>query len=68
MRVLRGPFQSVFPRHGIDLGTANTLIYVAGRGTVLFEPSVVALDERTGKALAFGEAARQMLGRTPAAL
>ncbi|MBW4698031.1 MAG: rod shape-determining protein [Aphanocapsa lilacina HA4352-LM1] len=50
---------------GIDLGTANTLIYVAGRGTVLFEPSVVALDERTGKALAFGEAARQMLGRTP---
>ncbi|WP_071824773.1 rod shape-determining protein [Gloeobacter kilaueensis] len=53
---------------GIDLGTANTLIYVAGRGTVLSEPSVVALDQQTRKPLAFGEAARQMLGRTPSTI
>ncbi len=50
---------------GIDLGTANTLIYVSGRGVVLQEPSVVAIDETTGKALAVGEEAKQMLGRTP---
>jgi rod shape-determining protein MreB and related proteins len=50
---------------GIDLGTANTLIYVASRGVVLAEPSVVAVDQLTRQPLAFGEAARQMLGRTP---
>ncbi|MGB3297945.1 MAG: rod shape-determining protein [Phormidesmis sp.] len=50
---------------GIDLGTANTLVYVSGRGVVLQEPSVVAIDETTGKALAVGEEAKQMLGRTP---
>ena len=50
---------------GIDLGTANTLVYVSGRGIVLQEPSVVAIDETTGNPLAVGEEAKQMLGRTP---
>lgn len=50
---------------GIDLGTANVLIHVKGKGIVLNEPSVVALDKRTGKVLAVGEEARQMVGRTP---
>ena len=50
---------------GIDLGTANVLVYVKGKGIVLREPSVVAKDVRTGKTLAVGEEARQMLGRTP---
>ncbi len=50
---------------GIDLGTANTLVYVSGRGVVLQEPSVVAIDETDGKPLAVGEEAKQMLGRTP---
>ncbi len=50
---------------GIDLGTANTLVYVSGRGVVLQEPSVVAIEEATGAPLAVGEEAKQMLGRTP---
>ena len=50
---------------GIDLGTANTLVYVSGRGVVLQEPSVVAIDKTDGKPLAVGEEAKQMLGRTP---
>jgi rod shape-determining protein MreB and related proteins len=50
---------------GIDLGTANVLIYVKGKGIVLNEPSVVAIDTYTGKALAVGEEARRMVGRTP---
>lgn len=50
---------------GIDLGTANVLIYVKGRGIVLNEPSVVAIDTSTGKPLAVGEEARRMVGRTP---
>ena len=49
----------------IDIGTANTLVYVSGRGVVLQEPSVVAIDETNGKPLAVGEEAKQMLGRTP---
>jgi rod shape-determining protein MreB len=49
----------------IDLGTANTLIYVKGRGIVLDEPSVVAIEEKTGKVLAAGKEAKDMLGRTP---
>ena len=51
---------------GIDLGTANTLVHVRGRGIVLNEPSVVALSKRTGHVLAVGSEARRMLGRTPA--
>ncbi len=50
---------------GIDLGTANVLIYVKGQGVVLNEPSVVALDSETKKPLAVGSEARNMLGRTP---
>lgn len=50
---------------GIDLGTSNVLIYAAGRGVVLREPSVIALDKNTGKVLQVGAAARNMLGRTP---
>jgi rod shape-determining protein MreB len=49
----------------IDLGTANTLVYVRGRGVVLDEPSVVALNETTGEVLAVGHEAKQMAGRTP---
>ena len=51
---------------GIDLGTANTLVHVRGRGIVLNEPSVVAVNKRTGQVLAVGTEARRMLGRTPA--
>jgi rod shape-determining protein MreB and related proteins len=50
---------------GIDLGTANVLIYIKGQGVVLNEPSVVALDSETKKPLAVGSEAREMLGRTP---
>ena len=50
---------------GVDLGTANVLVFVKGRGIVLNEPSVVALDRDTNKVVAVGEEARRMLGRTP---
>jgi len=50
---------------GIDLGTANTLVYVHGKGIVINEPSIVALNRKTGKILAIGEDARKMVGRTP---
>ncbi len=50
---------------GIDLGTANTLVYVSGKGIVLQEPSVVAIDQQEKVPLAVGEDAKKMLGRTP---
>ena len=50
---------------GIDLGTANTLVYVKGRGIVLVEPSVVAIEKNTSKVLAVGTEAKRMIGRTP---
>lgn len=50
---------------GIDLGTANILVYVNGKGVVLEEPSVVAIDKNTNTVLAVGEEARRMIGRTP---
>ncbi|MDD2432852.1 MAG: rod shape-determining protein MreB [Clostridia bacterium] len=50
---------------GIDLGTANTLVYIKGKGIVLNEPSVVALHRETGNVLAVGDEAKQMIGRTP---
>ncbi|MFC4321943.1 rod shape-determining protein [Litchfieldia salsa] len=50
---------------GIDLGTANVLIHVKGKGIVLNEPSVVAIDRNSGRVLAVGEEARRMVGRTP---
>ncbi|MBQ3924610.1 MAG: rod shape-determining protein MreB [Firmicutes bacterium] len=51
---------------GIDLGTANVIVYIKNKGIVLQEPSVVAVDEESNEILAVGEEARQMLGRTPA--
>src|SRR6185369_10611295 len=53
---------------GIDLGTANTLVYVKNHGIVLQEPSVVAIDRETRKPLAYGADAKRMLGRTPASI
>ena len=50
---------------GIDLGTANTLVFVKGKGIVLREPSVVAINNLTKKSLAVGTEAKQMIGRTP---
>ena len=50
---------------GIDLGTANTLVYVRGFGIVINEPSVVAINQKTGQVVAVGNEAKQMLGRTP---
>jgi len=49
----------------LDLGTANSLVYVKGRGIVLSEPSVVALNQKTGQILAIGEEAKKMVGKTP---
>jgi rod shape-determining protein MreB len=51
---------------GIDLGTANTLVYVRDKGIVINEPSIVALNKKTGRILAIGADARRMVGRTPA--
>lgn len=51
---------------GIDLGTANTLVYLKGKGIVITEPSVVALNQKTGQVVAVGREAKDMLGRTPA--
>ena len=50
----------------VDLGTANTVVYVRGEGIVLFQPSVIAIDETTGDVHAVGDEARRMIGRTPA--
>ncbi len=53
---------------GIDLGTANTLVYLKGKGILLREPSVVAINNDTGEIKAVGEAAKQMIGRTPGSI
>lgn len=53
---------------GIDLGTANTLVYVKGKGIVLQEPSVVALQRETGEVIAVGDEAKQMVGKTPGSI
>ena len=50
---------------GIDLGTASVLVFVQGKGVVLREPSVVAIDRNSGRLLKVGADAQQMLGRTP---
>jgi rod shape-determining protein MreB len=50
---------------GIDLGTANTLVYVRGKGIIINEPSIVAINQKTGQILAIGHEARKMVGRTP---
>lgn len=63
-------FDAVFKKFsqdiGIDLGTANTLVYVKGKGIVINEPSVVAINQRTKQILAIGQEAQRMVGRTPA--
>ena len=51
---------------GIDLGTANTLVYVRGKGIVINEPSTVAINQKTKQILAIGDEANKMVGRTPA--
>lgn len=53
---------------GIDLGTANTLVFMKGKGIVMREPSVVAVDVRTEEVLAVGDQAKQMIGRTPGSI
>ena len=70
MKISPGFFQTYFAKFhrdiGIDLGTANTLVYVGGRGIVLREPSVVAVNKDDGKVIKVGAEAKRMLGRTPA--
>ena len=64
-RAWRGLFRRWARDMGVDLGTANTLIHVRGRGILLREPSVVAVEQRSRRILAIGEEAKRMLGRTP---
>jgi len=59
-------FDSVSTDIGIDLGTANILVYIKGKGVVLNEPTIVALNKKTGQLVAIGNEAKTMLGRTPA--
>ena len=67
---MRSPLSTLFGMFskdlGIDLGTANTLVFVRGRGVVISEPSVVAIDKRSKRVLAIGAEAKRMVGRTPA--
>ncbi len=58
-------FTSLSNDIGIDLGTANTLVYLTGKGVVIDEPSVVAVNSKTNRIVAVGSAAKEMLGRTP---
>src|SRR4030066_1577989 len=59
-------FSYISSNIAIDLGTANSLVYVQGKGIVINEPSVVAVNQKTGQVLAIGEEAKRMVGRTPA--
>ncbi|MFY7953154.1 MAG: rod shape-determining protein, partial [Armatimonadaceae bacterium] len=65
MRVVSSLLGRFSRNMGIDLGTANTLVHVEGRGILLREPSVVAINSITGAVLSVGEEAKRMLGRTP---
>ena len=66
MKKIFGSFFGNFSKDiGIDLGTANTLVYVKGRGIVINEPSVVAINKKTGQILAIGKEAKKMVGKTP---
>src|SRR5258708_28909378 len=58
-------FGNIFKDIGIDLGTANSLIYVKGQGILVNEPSVAAMNSKTNRILAVGDEAKKMLGRTP---
>src|SRR3989338_9234589 len=66
---MRSPADKIFEKFsydiGIDLGTANTLVYVKNKGIVINEPSVVAINRKTGQILAIGNEARRMVGKTP---
>ncbi len=62
---MKGLFGSFSKDMGIDLGTANTVVFVHGKGIVLQEPSVVAIDQMNGEIIAVGQEAKQMVGRTP---
>src|SRR5206468_8398038 len=62
---LRSVFSYFSSDLAIDLGTANTLVYAKGRGIVVNEPSIVAIDRNSKKPLAVGHEAKEMLGRTP---
>src|SRR5919106_3790693 len=67
------PLSRYLPAYGrrdmaVDLGTANTVVYVREEGIILFEPSVIAIDERTGRVYAVGDEAKRMIGRTPATI
>lgn len=62
---MNNPFKNFFNDVGIDLGTANSLVYLRGRGLVVNEPSVAAMNNKTNQILAVGEDAKKMLGRTP---
>ena len=63
---MKNPLSYFSKNLGIDLGTANSLVYVAGRGIVVREPSVAAVNNKTNQVLAIGEEAKKMVGRTPA--
>jgi rod shape-determining protein MreB len=66
MKELKARFYNYFSNDiGIDLGTANTLVYLRGHGIVVNEPSVVAVNQKTGRVVAIGTTAKDMLGRTP---
>lgn len=66
MKERASDFLSYFSRDlAVDLGTAHSLVYVKGEGIVIFEPSVVAVNNKTGQVLAIGEEAREMVGKTP---
>jgi len=65
MKLLRGSWAHDI---GIDLGTANTLVYVRGHGIVINEPSVVAINKRTKEVLAIGRQAKEMIGKTPSSI
>ncbi len=65
MKFLDNLFGKISKDIGIDLGTANTLVYVKGRGIVINEPSVVAVNNKTGQILAIGKVAKEMVGKTP---
>ena len=66
LKILNKLFRHFNEDIAIDLGTANSLVYVRGKGIVINEPSVVAINEKTGQVLAVGEEAKKMVGRTPA--
>ena len=65
MRFIRNTLSRLGNDIAIDLGTANSLVYVKGKGIVIQEPTVVAINQKTGRVLAIGEEAKKMVGRTP---